>query len=181
MPSKISSLIHNFLLPLICLSTVNSSPRPGIAPQYLTPAPSHCTFQGTWIPVWGMYGYSKDCLILTPFRLSRISCLTLSLKCFSCDSDNCSSVGIRPLPHFPHPPRAGPVLLILFSPLFLLSYQVLCGSIYSFPLVRYSYLLSAGVLLSMHFCVWRCIPDVSMGRDVLHIQLLLCHLVLYIR
>ena len=28
----------------------------------------------------------KDCLILSPFRLSQISCFTLSLKCFSYDS-----------------------------------------------------------------------------------------------
>ena len=47
--------------------------------------------------------------------------------------------------------------------------------IYSFPLVRYSYLLSAGVC--RHFCVGRCIPDISMERDSLHFHLL-CHLVL---
>jgi len=29
-----------------------------------------------------------------------------------------------------------------------------------------------------HFCVWRCIPDVSVERDVLHVHLLLCHPVL---
>ena len=45
--------------------------------------------------------------------------LTLSLECFSSDSDNC------PVPS---------------------SYRVLPGSIYSFPLVRYYCLLSAGVL-----------------------------------
>ena len=43
------------------------------------------------------------------------------------------------------------------------------------PLVRYSCPLSAGIL-HMHFCVWRCIPDVSMERDVLYIHLP-CHLV----
>ena len=44
-------------------------------------------------------------------------------------------------------PRASPVLLtLLFFLLVPLSYQVLLGSIYSFPLVRYSCLLSAGVL-----------------------------------
>ena len=65
-----------------------------------------------------MYSCSKDCLILIPFRLSQISCFTLSLKCFSSDSDNCPGVGIRPLLQFPHPPRAGPVLLtlLLFPP-----------------------------------------------------------------
>jgi len=34
------------------------------------------------------------------------------------------------------------------------------------------------LMFCMYFCVWRCIPDVSMERDVLHIHLLLCHLVL---
>ena len=29
-----------------------------------------------------------------------------------------------------------------------------------------------------HFCVQRCIPDVSVERDILHVNLLLCHLVL---
>ena len=89
-------------------------------------------------------------MILIPFRLPQISCFTLSLKCFSSDSDNCPNVGIGPLLQFPHLPRAGPVLLtLLFFPLVLMSYQVLYGSIYSFPLVRYSFLLSAGVLYAL--------------------------------
>ena len=97
-----------------------------------------------------MYGCGKDCLILIPFRLSQVSCFTLSLKCFSSDSDKCLDVGIRPLFQFPYWPRAGPVLLtLLFSPLIPLSYRVLHGSVYSFPLVRYSCLLSAGVLLAL--------------------------------
>ena len=50
-----------------------------------------------------MYGCSKDCLILIPFRLPQISCFTLSLKCFSSDSDNCLDVGIGPLLQFPSP------------------------------------------------------------------------------
>ena len=40
-----------------------------------------------------MYGCSKDCLILIPFRLPQISCFTVSLICFSSDSDNCPDVG----------------------------------------------------------------------------------------
>ena len=56
-------------------------------------------------------------------------------------------MGIGPLLQFPHPPRAGPVLLILlFTPLVPSSYWVLRGPISSFPLVRYSCLLSADVL-----------------------------------
>ena len=46
-----------------------------------------------------------DCLILIPFRLPQISCFTLSLKCFTSDSDNCPNVGIRPRLQFPHLPR----------------------------------------------------------------------------
>ena len=115
-----------------------------------TPAPSHCAFQETSFPVWDMYGCGKDCLILIPFRLPQISCFTLSLKCFSSDSDNCPDVGIGPLLQFPHPLRAGPVLLtLLFFPLVPLFYQALPGSIYSFLLVRYSSLLSAGVLYAL--------------------------------
>ena len=123
-----------------------------------------------------MYGCGKDCLILIPFRLPQSSCLTLSLKCFSSDSDNCPNVGIGPLPQFRHPPRAGPVpLTFLFFPLVPLSYQVLHGSIYSFLLVKYFHLLSAGVLhalLCLKVYSW-CIRE----RDVLHVHLLLCHLV----
>ena len=47
-----------------------------------------------------MYGYCKDCLILIPFRLPQVSCFTLSLKCFSFDSDNCPAVVIGPLLQF---------------------------------------------------------------------------------
>ncbi len=94
-----------------------------------------------------MYDCGKDCLILIPLRLPQISCFTLSLKCFSSDSDNCPAVGIGPLLQFPNPPRVCPVLLILlFFPLVPSSYQILRGSIYYFPLVRSSCPLSAGVL-----------------------------------
>ena len=102
------------------------------------------------VHVWGMYGSGKDCLILIPFRLLQSSCLTLSLKCFSSDSDNCPSVGIGHLPQFRHPLRAGPVLLtFLFFPLVPLFYQVLHGSMYSFPLVRSSCPLSVSAFTSV--------------------------------
>ena len=74
-----------------------------------------CAFQGTCIRC--MYGCGKDCLILIPFRLPQISCFTVSLRCFSSDSDNGPDVGIRPLLQFPHLLRADPVLLtLLFFP-----------------------------------------------------------------
>ena len=116
-------------------------------------------------------------VILISFRLPQISCFTLSLKCFSSNSANCPNVGIGPLLQFPHLPRAGPVLLtLLFFPLVPFSYWVLHDSRYYIPLVTYSCMLSGGVLHEL--CVWRCIPDVSVKRDVLHIHLLLRHLVL---
>ena len=114
-----------------------------------------------------MYGCGKDCLSLIPFRLPHINCFTLSLKCFSPDSDNCPAVGIRPLLQFLRLWRAGPVqLTLLFFTLVPSSYWVLCGSISSFPLVRYSCLLSAGVphaFLCLKVYVWcihreRCTP-----------------------
>ena len=118
---------HSF----ICLST--AALALGLLHNPYTPAPSHCAFQETFIPVRGMYDCGKDCLILIPFRLPQVSCFTLSLKYFSSDSDNCPDVGIRCLLQFPHPPRAGPVLLtLLFSPLVPSSYRVLHGSIHSF-------------------------------------------------
>ena len=81
--------------------------------------PAACTFQGTCVPVWGMDGCDKDCLILIRFRLPQICCFTFSFKCFSSDSDNCPFVGIGiwALLQFSHLLRAGPVLLtLLFLP-----------------------------------------------------------------
>ena len=138
-----------------CLISSQSVSQQSTAPLALgllhnpqTPGPSHYTFQGTHIPVQGMYGCSKDCLILISFRLPQISCFTLNLKCFSSVLDNCPTVGTGPLLQFPLPPRAGPVLLLtlLFFPLVPSSYRVLHGSIYSFPLVRYFCLLSTDIL-----------------------------------
>ena len=150
MAAWLSSISHHSLLPhipSIRLFTVNSSARLGLFHNPLTLAPSHCPVLGTRFPVWGMYGCSKDCLILISFRLPEISCFTLSFKCFSSDSDNCPEVGIGPLLQIPNPPRAGPVLLtLLFPPLVPSSCRVLHGSIYSFLLVRYSCPLSTGVL-----------------------------------
>ena len=108
-----------------------------------------------------MYGCSKDCLILIPFGLPQISCFTLSLKCFSSDSDNCPEVRVGPLLQFPYQPRASPVLLtLLFLPLvpssywvFVVLYILFC---WSGPLV------CSQLPFCMHFCVWRCIPDASM-------------------
>jgi len=83
-------------------------------------------------------------------RLPQISWFILSLNCFSSDPNNYSNVGSGNLLQFSHPPRAGSDLLtLLFFPLVPSSCWVLRGFIYSFPVVRYSCPLSAGVLQAL--------------------------------
>ena len=135
---------HNLLphIPSICLSTVNSNPHPGIAPQSLNSGSQLLSLPGNLRSRLG-YVWLRQGLL----GCHRFAVFTLSLKCLSSDSDNCPDVGIGPLLQFPHLPRAGPALLtLLFFPLVPSSYRVLHDSVYSFPLVRYSCLLSAGVL-----------------------------------
>ena len=149
-PLSSKGVFHHSLLShglLVHLSTVNSSPLPGTASQSLYSSSQLLHLLGDLHPCPGYVWLSQDCLILIPFRLPQISYFTLSLKCFSSDPDNCPDVGIGPLLQFPHQQRAGPVLLtLLFPPFILLN---LCGSIYSFPLIRCFCLLSAGVLLAL--------------------------------
>ena len=126
--------------------TVNSSPHPGVAPQSLNSSSQMLHLPGNLHTVRDIYGCSKDCLILIVFRLSQISCFTLSLKCFSSDSV-ARMWGSDPC--FSSPTRQGGVtvlLTLLFFSLLPSSSWVLCGSVYLLPLVRYSCLLSAGVL-----------------------------------
>ena len=127
-----------------------SSPHLGIAPQSLSSSSQLLHLLGDLLPCPGYIWLWQELLILIVFRLPQISCFSLSLKWFSSDSDKCPDVGIRPLLHVPQWPRAGPVLLtLLFFPLVPSSYRVLRGSIYSFPLVRYSCPLSAGALRAL--------------------------------
>ena len=120
-----------------------------------------------------MHGCSKDCLFLIPFRPPQISCSTLSLNCFSSDSDSCPDVGIEPLLQFSHLLRAGPILLkLLFFPLVL----------FILPSFAWVYIFfSTGQVLLSTFSWCSAFTSVSEGvflRDVLHVYLLLHHLVL---
>ena len=122
-PQAFSTMISSLTSPQSVSLQSTAALALGLLHNPLIPAPSRCAFQGTCVPVRGGYGCGKDCLILIPFRLPQISCFTLRLKCFSCDSDNCPNVGIRSLFQFIHRPRAGPVLLtLLFFPLVPSSY-----------------------------------------------------------
>ena len=65
--------------PSICFSavlTLELPPESLNSSSQLPPLP-----EGFYIPVQGMYGFCKDCLILIQFRLPQIGCFTLSLKC----------------------------------------------------------------------------------------------------
>ena len=138
--------------PLDLSLAVNSSPHPEIVPQTLCSSSQLLPLPGDLCPCLGYVWCGRDCFILIPFRLPQISCFTLSLKRFTSDSDNCPDVGIGPLPQFPHSPRTGQVLLtLLFSPLVPLSYQVLCGSMYSFHWSGTP--VCSQLVLCMHFCV----------------------------
>jgi len=55
-------------------------------------------------------------MILIPFRLPQISCFTLSLKCFSSDSNCCPNMGIFSPASVPLPTKGSPVLLTLLFP-----------------------------------------------------------------
>ena len=133
------------------LLAVSNRPHLWMAPQFL-----HSNFQPLCLLgdphtftgyVWLWQGLS---VILTPFRLPQINCFTFSLKCFSSEQNSCLDIGNGPLLQLPHLLRADPVTLaLLFSPLPPLSYRVLCGSIYSFPLARDSCPFSAGVLQAL--------------------------------
>ena len=109
---------HDLLphIPLIRLAAVNSSPRPGIAPQSLNSSSQLLPLPGDQCFCPGYVCLRQGLSDLIPFMLPHISCLTLSLKCFSSDSDNCPAVGIGFLLQFPCQLKVGPVLLTLLFP-----------------------------------------------------------------
>ena len=125
-------------------------PSPGFAPQSLNSSSQPLPFPGNQRSCpW--YVWLQQRLVLIPFRLPETRCFTLRLKCFS-NSDNCPEVGIEPLLHFPHPPRAGPVLLaLLFISLVPSSYQALRGSMYSSHWAGTP--ARSQLVFCMHFCV----------------------------
>ena len=143
-------------LPSCLLSPFLHSQQAALALGFLhnpcAPAPGCCSFQDTCVPIQGMYGCGKDCLILIPFRLPQISCFTLSRKCFSSEPHNCPDVGIGPQLQFPHLPREGSVLLtLLFSPRFFCPTE-LCMTLYIlFQCLRTP--VHSQLVFCKHFCV----------------------------
>ena len=146
-PTTISSLTSPLSVSLQSTTALDL----GLFQYLLTPAPSCCTFQGTCVPVWDMYGCGKDCLILIPFRLPQISCFSLSLKCFSSDSESCPDVGLRRLLQFPPPEgRSSPTNTPVLPPgSFITEF---CKVLYI--LFRWSGTpVRSQLVFCMHFCV----------------------------
>ena len=151
-----TGISHHSLLPHVpsCLPTVNSRPRPGIAPQSLCSSSQLLWLLGDPCPCPQVLVASAGivCVILIPFSLPQISCFTHSLKYFSSNPNSCPDVGIRPLLQFPHLLRAGPVLpTLLFFPQFLhltefyaALYTLFCWS--GTP-------VCSQLVFCMHFCV----------------------------
>ena len=82
-------------LPSGCLPTVNRNPHPGIALQSLRSSSQPLCLLGDLSGVC-MAAARIVCAILIPFRLSQISCFTLSIKCFSSDPKSCPVWGSDP-------------------------------------------------------------------------------------
>ena len=159
-------------IPSIHFSAVSSSPRPGIAPQSLTSSSQLLHLRGELCPYQG-YIWLWQGLILIPFRVPQISCFTLSLKCFSSDPDNCPQSGDETPASVPPPAegRSRPTDTPVFPPS---SFCVVLHTLFQWSGIP----VCSQLVFCKHLCVSRCIPDVSVERDVLHIHLFLLHLVL---
>ena len=129
----------------------------------------------TCVIVGDVYDCGKVCLILILFRLPQISCFTLNLKCLSSDPDSCSHVGIGHFFILLHTKvRYRPTNISIF----FLSSFILHSFVVVYILFRWAGTpLSFQLVFCKHICVWRCIPDVSIERNVLNVQLLFYHLV----
>ena len=115
-------------------------------------------------------------MILTPFRLSQITCFTLhnSLKYFPSVSTSCPGCeDLSPT----SPPQLGAGWSCSLSFFSLLSFILLsCAWNHVFFSSGQGLLPVFSWYSVTNAAICRCILDASMESDVLHIQLLLCHL-----
>ena len=100
------------------------------------------------------------CIVLTPFSHRSAASLPDSLKHVYSVPTDCADVGISSLLQFPQALGADPVPAHSLLFLFLLSaYWVLCGSAFSFLVVRDSCQLSVGCLRDSWYLIskeWKC-------------------------
>ena len=146
LPQAFPTTVSSHTSPSIRLSAVNSSPRPGIAPQSLNSSSQPLSLLGDLHSCPG-YGVARTVWISFPLVCCRSAVSLSALNVYPLTqtialmwgSDTC----------FSSPTHWGPMNAPFFPPLVPSSYWVLHGSIYSFPLVGYSCLLSAGVLRAL--------------------------------
>ena len=143
-----TGISHHSLLPHIPSSISPQQLLPGIAPQSLSSSSQPLRLLGDLHPCPGYVRLRQE--LSDSHSIQATTDQLFHTHSYSTDSDNCPAVGTEPLFHFPHALRADPVLLTLqFFALIPLLYGVLCGYIYSFPLVRSSCPLSDGVLYAL--------------------------------
>jgi len=94
------------LIPSIRLSAVNSSPRPGIAPQSLNSRSQLQRLPGDLHPCPGYVWLRQGLADSHSLWASTDHLFHSQLKCLSSDSGNCPNVGIGPLLQLPHLPKA---------------------------------------------------------------------------
>ena len=166
-PSPISS---GYLL------RVSSSPCPRITLQYLW---SSSQLPCTIVDLLPCLEYIQIVfVILTPFRLSHITCFTLhnSLKYFPSVSTNCP--GCEDLSPTSSPLQLGAGWSCSLSSFSLLSFILLsCAWNHIFFSSGQGLLPVFSWYSVRNAAICRCILDASMERDVLHIHQILCHLV----
>ena len=166
-------------IPSVRLSVVNSSPRPGIAPQSTKSRSQLLSLLWDLCPCLGCVWLWQG-LIIIPFRLPQINCFRLinsQPKLFLLWSRQLIPFGDQ-TPTLVLPPTEGrsrrinipiprtPSSFTLSS--FVVLYIIFLWS--STP-------VSSQLVFCTHFCAWRCILDVSVERNILHFQLLFCHFV----
>ena len=118
--SAVSPCFHGFLAflhrhfppqsppshPLDLSLTVNSSPRPGIAPQSLNSRSQLQRLPGDLHPCPGYVWLRQGLADSHSLWASTDHLFHSQLKCLSSDSGNCPNVGIGPLLQLPHLPKA---------------------------------------------------------------------------
>lgn len=156
--------------PSLFLSTADtcSSSQPMYVPVNLHPC---LMYERPWheLSVW--FSLHKD-------SQRSATSLSDSLKCFPSVSTDCPDVWLSLLLQLSHTPGADLVqvtLLLFFFPFIFLPTEFCMELRILFWWSGTP--ASSQLVLCEIFCIWRCISDVSVVRDVLHIHLFLHHLV----
>ena len=163
-------------------STVNSRPHPGIALQYLCSSSKplcflrdlhlHPVYVGLWQRLFVWDSFHSDChRSATSLSASNASLFQTMPQCGDLIP---ASV---PLTHSSPLPGAGPPAHCHLFPTSFLHPTKFCLGLWILFWQPGTRAHSQMVFCNI-FSVWKCIPDVSMERDVFQVHLLLHHLIL---